>query len=150
MKDYLNETLAIFALIFFLPSIVAGLLINAFKDKILHTKTEIKEQHGVLFYLFSAFIWLYIVGSIFYSSLFTYKKYVFACPIDNSVKCYEVEAETDPELGYTKIIFPNLGHIDFYVCRPLNHKGAECDAANDKDGTWTITPSKTIKVPKYW
>jgi len=116
-------------------------------------KLETEVKHSFDMYAMSVIFWSLIVGWIWWSSQFVYIHYVYACPNDDkSSKCYEVKADVETDEDYTlieKIYFNNGGYISFEYCEDEDNDKLYCYAEDiDKNGTWTIDHSKTVKVKK--
>jgi hypothetical protein len=168
MREYLGEILVIVEFIFLLPAIILGAIINIYKHFVLGKKVDVSEKAwGNTYYIFSLLAWFIIAGWIVYQSQFTTITYVFACPINNTSKCYRVRADyvpkdcadtewdnrgahggqcTDPYIE--KIYFENGGYINFGNCDMENKDKWTCYAENSDDGTWSLQISDTIRIKK--
>jgi hypothetical protein len=139
-------------LIIFLPSLIVVGLYSIISYLFGHKSEEVdpmqKHKTNPWTVIFSLVVWLFVIGSIINSYRYNSILYTFACPVDNSVKCYELVTESDPEVGYTRIYFPNGGYIDFEYCDNAVNKVARCYAENKEDGSWNITFSKHVRVLK--
>jgi len=163
----MTETIAIAELIFLLPVIVIGLVINLFKHFILGQKVDDTEKkHKTSQYILSLVVWLIIGGWGFYQSGFKTIYYVYACPSGQGSKCYKVQAEyvpadcedtewdtrgahggrcTDPYIE--KIYFDNGGYVTFEYCDMESKDKWNCYQEED-DRVWGIEMSERVKVKK--
>lgn len=168
MSNYLTETSAIAELIFLLPALLVGIIINLFKHFVLGKKiVESNKGYKSIYYIFSFIAWLAVVGWLIYQNQFINLTYVYACPSNDTSKCYEVRADyipkdcedtewdtrgahggncTDPY--FEKIYFDNGGYITFEYCNMETKDKWICYAENRDDGTWKLQVSEVIKVKK--
>jgi len=119
-------------------------------------------------YWFKVMLWIVIPVSLFYiydqwekwdSKQPKPRAIVYACPEDESVKCYRLEADTSNDCDQVDegsnycwttintIYFPNGGYIDFDSCDTERNNKYTCTAVEINDGTWKIeyTGEKTLK-----
>lgn len=168
MSNYLTETIAITELIFLLPALIMGTIINLFKHFILGKNiNETEKEYKSIYYLFSLITWLAIGGWLIYQSQFTSITYVYACPTSGTSKCYKVRADyvpkycedtewdsrgahggscTDPYIE--KIFFENGGFVMFEYCDMEGKDKWICYAEDSDNGTWNLQLSEVIKVKK--
>ncbi len=80
------------------------------------------------------------------------REYVYACPRDNSVRCYELEANVDREERrfpmVDNIYFPDGGKISFWDCLEGEGNKVFC-YTRDNSEEWDIEPTGRKTVTKY-
>lgn len=167
MSNYLTETIAIAELIFLLPSIVFGVIVNLFKHFILGKKVdETDKGYKTSYYIFSLVVWLLFGAWAIYQNQFSYITYVYACPSDAGSKCYKVVADYVPEdcedTGWDKfgahggrctdpyiekIYFDNGSYITFEYCEMERKDKWTCYQEEDSN-VWKLELSEKVKVKK--
>ena len=87
------------------------------------------------------------------------REIVFACPEDESVKCYELQAEYEVDCPgeyrencsyvYNKIYFPNGDYISFEYCTDYDKDRLLCYPEDDSEANWVVQDTGRKTVEKY-